>query len=98
MVLEWKKTCENLKAWGEIVIKHYFIYDLSDPIKEIHLHGISDASQSAYAAYIYLKSETQCENFAVKVVTTKSRVWLKSCLLSIFNLKIFYVGVIHKFH
>ena len=43
-------------------------------MKEIHLHGISDASQSTYAAYIYLKSETQCENFAVKVVTTKSRV------------------------
>ena len=88
-----------MKVWGEIVIKRcYFIYNLSDPIKEIHLHGISDASQSAYAAYIYLKSEPQCGNFAVKVVTAKSRVCLKSCLLSIFNLKVFYVGVIHKFH
>ena len=60
----------------------YFVHDLSYPIKEIHLHGISDASQSAYAAYIYLKSETQCRNFAVTVVTAKSRVSLKSCLLS----------------
>ena len=83
MISEWKKTCESLKLWGGIVIKRcYFIYNLSDPIKEIHLHGIPDTSQSAYAAYIYLKSETQCGNFAVKVVTAKSRVWLKSCLLS----------------
>ena len=124
LTVEWNKTCENLKQYEEIVIKRYcFIYDLSEMIKEIYLHGISDALQRAYAACIYLKLETQRRSFAVKFVTAKSRVTLIKKLFiiprleflgsyiyrnlfvmfirvsaTIFNLKIFYVGVIYKFH
>ena len=75
LLVEWKKICQNLKRCEEIVIKRcYFIYDLSDPIKEIYLHGFSDASQSAYAACIYLQSVIQLQNVSVKFVTAKSRV------------------------
>ena len=36
LLVEWKKLFENLKRCEEIVIKRcYFIYNLSDPIKEI---------------------------------------------------------------
>ena len=36
LLVEWKKLFENLKRYEEIVIKRcYFIYNLSDPIKEI---------------------------------------------------------------
>ena len=64
----------KFETMEEIVIKRYFIYNLSDPIKEIYLHGFSDASQSAYAACIYLQSVTQLGNVTVKFVTAKSRV------------------------
>ena len=75
LLVEWKKICENLKRCEEIVIKRcYFIYNLPDPIKEIYLHGFSDASQSAYAACIYLQSVTQLGNVTVKFVTANSRV------------------------
>ena len=64
-----------MKRCEEIVINRcYFSYNLSDPIKEISLHGFSDASQSAYAACIYLQSVTQLGNVTVKFVTAKSRV------------------------
>ena len=57
MLVEWKKMCENLKRREETVIKHcYFIYNLSNLITEIYLHGFLDALQSAYAACIYLQS------------------------------------------
>ena len=59
LLVEWKKICENLKRCEEIVIQRYFIYNLSDPVKEIYLHGFSDASHAAYAACIYLESVTQ---------------------------------------
>ena len=75
LFVEWKKICENLKRCEEIAIKRcYFIYHLSDPIKQIYLHGFSDASQSAYSACIYLQSVTQLENVTVKFVTAKSCV------------------------
>ena len=75
LLVEWKKICENLKRCEKIVIKRcYFIYNLSDPIKEIYLHGLLDASQSAYAACIYLQSVTQLGNVTVKFVTAKSCV------------------------
>ena len=67
--------CENLKRCEETVIKHcYFIYNLSNPITEIYLHGFLDALQSAYAACIYLQSVTQLGNVTVKFVTVKSCV------------------------
>ena len=60
LIVEWKKIGENVKLCEEIVVKRcYLIYDLSDLIKGIYLHGFSDASRSAYAAYIYLQSVTQ---------------------------------------
>ena len=74
LLVEWKKICENLKRCEEIVIQRYFIYNLSDPVKEIYLHRFSDASQSAYAACIYLESVTQLGNVTVKFVTAESRV------------------------
>ena len=64
-----EKRCE------EIVIKRcYCFYDLSQPIKEIYLHGFLDDLQSAYVACIYLQSVTQSGIVTVKFVTVKSRV------------------------
>ena len=75
LLVEWKKICENLKRCQEIVVKRcYFIYNLSDPIKEIYLHGFANALQSAYPACIYLQSVAQLGNITVKFVTGKSRV------------------------
>ena len=75
LLVEWKKICESLKRCEEIVINRCcFNYNLSDSIKEISLHGFSDASQSAYAACIYLQSVTQLGSVTVKFVTAKSRV------------------------
>ena len=73
LIVEWKKICENVKLCEEIVVKRcYLIYDLSDLIKEIYLHGFSDASRSAYAAYIYLQSVTQSGNVTFKFVALHS--------------------------
>ena len=75
LLVEWKKICENLKRCQEIVVKRcYFIYNLSDPIKEIYLHGFANALQSIYPACIYLQSVAQLGNITVKFATGKSRV------------------------
>ena len=49
-----------------------FIYDLSDPIKDIYFGCLG--CLAAYAACIYLQSVSQSGNKPVKFVTAKSRV------------------------
>ena len=57
-----------MKKWllNVVILFNLFYFNLSDPIKEIYLHGFSDASQSAYAACIYLQQVTQLGNVTVK--------------------------------
>ena len=97
LTVERKKTCENLKRYGEIVIKRcYFIYNLSYSIKEIYLHGISDDSESAYAACIYLQSERQSGNSEVKFVVAKPRVTLIKKIFIISRLELFGSYILSK--
>ena len=75
LIVEWKKICENLKRCEEIFIKRcYFIYDLSDPMKQNYFHGLLYTPQSAYATCIYLQSVTQSGNVTVKFAIAKPPV------------------------
>ena len=50
------------------------MHDICDPVEKYYLHGFSDASNSAYAAVVYIKAVTKYGNISVTFVTSKSRI------------------------
>ena len=50
------------------------MHDIRDPAEQYYLHGFSDASNSAYAAVVYIKAVTKYGNISVTFVTSKSRI------------------------
>ena len=52
----------------------YYSHDIRDPVEKYYLHGFSDASNSAYAAVVYIKPVTKYGNISVTLMTSKSRI------------------------
>ena len=50
------------------------MHDIRDPVEKYYLHGFSDASNSAYAAVVYIKRVTKYGNISVTLMTSKSRI------------------------
>ena len=72
---KWLQIVEVLKVYESIEIERcYYIAEVNDPVESVYLHGFSAASESAYAACVYVKHITKAGNVNIKLVISKSRV------------------------
>jgi len=69
---QWHRLQHNLTSIQSIQIDRLVIS--KHKIKEIELHGSSDASEGAYGACIYLRSVDVLSNITTKLLCSKSRV------------------------
>ena len=77
----WFSLINNLKHSNIIQVpRPYIITDVSNPVVECELHGFSDASEKAYGANIYLRSQTKSGAIQVTLVASKSRVSPIKCV------------------
>ena len=69
------KMISDLENFSEVTIRRcYFRFDVKDPIKYLYLHGFSDSSEEAYAACVYIKAVSRCNNVKINLVAAKSRL------------------------
>ncbi|XP_014361661.2 uncharacterized protein LOC106713372 [Papilio machaon] len=68
---EWQQFKEDLPKLEKIVIPRWFHVSIGD---NVELHTFADASQSAYAAAVYLKSTSKDGSIAVNLVIAKTKV------------------------
>ena len=75
LVNKWNEIVKSLALSEIIYFKrcHYF-HDIHDPVEKYYLHGFSDASNSDYAAVVYIEGVTKYGNISVKFVTSRSRI------------------------
>jgi hypothetical protein len=69
---EWQSISNQLPAIMEIGIPRLVL--AQGVSKDIQIHGLSDASEKAYGAYIYIRSNNQEGMTTVKLLCAKSRV------------------------
>jgi hypothetical protein len=69
---QWQRLQQNLPNIQSIQIDRLVI--TKHKLKEIKLHGFSDASEEAYEACIYLRSVDVMGNITTKLLCSKSRV------------------------
>ncbi|XP_055936879.1 uncharacterized protein LOC129966477 [Argiope bruennichi] len=69
---EWEKFSNELQCINNIKVSRC-ILPFSD-VEAIELHGFSDASEAAFGAVVYCKSQTPAGEVVVKMVASKSRV------------------------
>jgi hypothetical protein len=69
---EWQSISNQLPAIMEIDIPRLVL--AQDVPKNIQIHGFSDASEKAYGACIYIRSNNQEGKTTVKILCAKSRV------------------------
>ena len=75
LVNKWNQFVKSLASSEIINFKRcYYLHDIRDPVEKYYLHGFSDASNSAYAAVVYIKGVTKCGNISVTFMTSKSRI------------------------
>ncbi|GFT39901.1 integrase catalytic domain-containing protein [Trichonephila clavipes] len=68
---EWRQFVESLQVVNDININRCIVVEQPEVIE---LHGLSDASQSAYGAVVYCKSITSDGKMLVHLIASKSRV------------------------
>ena len=74
LVNKWNEIAKSLASSEIIYFKRcFYLHDICDPVEKYYLHGFSDASNSAYAAVVYIKGVTKYGNITVTVVASKSR-------------------------
>ena len=75
LVNKWNEIVKSLASSEIIYFKPcYYLHDIRDPVEKYYLHGFSDASNSAYAAVVYIKPVTKYGNISVTLMTSKSRI------------------------
>ena len=57
-----------------MVPRCYCYRDILNPFVHLEMHGFSDASLSAYGAYVYLKFVKRNGDICVNLVASKSRI------------------------
>ena len=74
LLVKWKRLVQNLADLKDIKVPRcYFKRKEFPPVKH-ELHGFSDASNKAYAAVVYLRTEHANGDIEVNLVASKSRV------------------------
>ena len=72
---KWNEIVKSLASSKIIYLKpSYYLHDIRDPAEKYYLHGFFDASNSSYAAVVYIKAVTKYGNISVTFVTSKSRI------------------------
>ena len=72
---KWLNIVENFKSYNNVYLKIcYFVYDMSDPIEFVYLHGFSEVSTLAYGGCVYIKSVSRAGNIKISFATSKSRL------------------------
>ena len=69
----WKRWPDELPALKDHLIPHHYFRDLGD-VRSIELHGFSDASESAYAGVVYLRSVGINGSIRTSIVIAKTKV------------------------
>ena len=73
--VKWANVISDLENFSEVIIRRcYFRFDVKDTIKYLYLHGFSDSSEEAYAACVYVKAVSRCNNVKISLVAAKSRL------------------------
>ena len=71
---KWRRTINEIKGLGRLVVPRCYCYrDILNPIVHLEMHGVSDASLSAYGACVYLKFVKRNGDICVNLVASKSR-------------------------
>jgi hypothetical protein len=70
---KWKSLVSGLQGGPQITIPRCYLEGIVTHVESYSLHGFCDASQTAYAAVVYLVMETPTGQF-VKFVVSKTRV------------------------
>lgn len=68
---KWKKYYEELQMLGKLSFPRTIV---TCNIKNVQLHGFSDASEKAYGACIYLRIINECDEVKIQLLCAKSRV------------------------
>ena len=68
---EWMNLNENMNLLEQINVPRCF---KNSSYSRLQLHGFADASQQAYAACIYVRSEDENGNVTVRLVCSKTKV------------------------
>ncbi|XP_064475686.1 uncharacterized protein LOC135389581 [Ornithodoros turicata] len=74
VALEWKRWCEELPDMARIEIPRYVSQGVEDIANAIQVHVFTDASQSAYGATVYLRTEDVNGKVVVTLMVAKARV------------------------
>ena len=75
LVIKWNEIVKSLASSEIIYFKRcFYLFDIRDPVEKYYLHDFSDASNSAYAAVVYIRVVTKYGNISVTFVTSKSRI------------------------
>ena len=73
LAYKWNEIVKSLASSEIICFKRcYYLHDIRDPVEKYYLHGFSDASNSAYAAVVYIKAVTKYGNISVTFVQNSS--------------------------
>ena len=70
---EWEKWRIELPILRDILIPRCYTPKSETPLS-VQLHGFCDASESAYAAVVYLRSELQQGQIHLALVAAKTKV------------------------
>ena len=73
LLTKWKSLISGLQGGPQITIPRCFLEGIISQVQSYSLHGFCDASQTAYAAVVYLVMETSMGQF-VKFIASKTRV------------------------
>ena len=75
LVNKWNVIVKSLASSEIIYFKRCdYLHDIPDSVEKYYLHGFSDASNSAFAAVVYIKAVAKYGNDSVTFVTSKSRI------------------------
>jgi len=70
---QWKKILSDMQSLYHIEVPRYY-HGLSDKPVSIELHGFSDASISAYAAVLYIRTCFENGRVEVSIIASKTKV------------------------
>ena len=71
LLARWKQLVEAMHSAPPLVLSRCYFTTTEEPARKYTLHGFCDASESAYAAVVYLREETSAR---VSFVAAKTRV------------------------
>jgi hypothetical protein len=71
---KWKRLVHNLNSLKDIKVPRCYFTRKEEPRVKHELHGFSDASNKAFAAVVYLRTEHANGDIEINLVASKTRV------------------------